>query len=291
MLKGVDIGGSFVKVLWEDGRREKHFIRDLKGNREGLLRRLREIILEGNPEGVGVAVAGFTSKEGKVYRSPNIPVLDGVDFRELLGDSGVRFVIGNDVSVGAYGEWFFDHRESEVLVLVAVGTGLGGGLVVEGRPFFGVCGSAMELGHHVVERNGSPCNCGRKGCWEAYCSSYGLERIYRRLGGRDMRDHEIIKRAKEGEGKALRAVEIFKEYLSLGLMNVVHIFDPDRIVLGGGVIEGMRDLLGDVQDRVRELSEDLPGSCVRVSLSRAGEFLVARGALAFIRASGTDIRG
>ena len=290
MLKGVDIGGSFVKVLWEDGRREKHPIRDLKGNREKLLRRIKEIILEGDPEGVGVAVAGFTSMEGKVYRSPNIPVLDGVDFRELLGDSGVRFVVGNDVSVGAYGEWFFDHKESKVLVLVAVGTGLGGGLVVDGRPFFGVCGSAMELGHHVVERNGSLCNCGRRGCWEAYCSSYGLERIYRRLGGKDIRDHEIIGRAKGGEEKALRAIEIFKEYLSLGLMNVVHLFDPDRIVLGGGVIEGMRELLGDIEERIRELSEDLPGSCVRVSFSKAGEFLGARGALAFIRASGADIR-
>jgi len=290
MLKGVDIGGSYVKVLWEDGRREKHYIKDIKKDKENFLRRIKEIILEGDPDGVGVAVAGFTSKGGKVYRSPNIPVLDGVDFGELLKGTGVRFVVGNDVSVGAYGEWFFDHRDSEVLVLVAVGTGLGGGLVIGGEPFFGVSGSAMELGHHIILKGGYLCNCGRKGCWEAYCSSYGLERMYCELGGDRVRDYEVIRRAKEGEEIAIRAVEAFKEYLSTGLMNVVHIFNPDRIVLGGGVIEGMRDLLADVQDRVKDISEDLPGTSVSIAFSNAGEFLVARGALALIQRHTSDIR-
>ncbi len=291
MLKGVDIGGSFVKVLWEDGRKEKYFIRDLKKDKSSFLKRIREIILEGSPTGVGIAVAGFTSKEGKVYRSPNIPVLDGVDFNELLRGSGVDFVIGNDVSVGAYGEWFFDHRDSKILVLVAVGTGLGGGLVVEGKPFFGVCGSAMEIGHHTILKGGRECHCGSKGCWEAYCSSYGLEKTYVELGGEGIRDFEIVKRAKEGEERARRAVETFKEHLYVGLMNMVHIFNPDTIVLGGGVIEGMRDLLEDAQDKVRELSENLPGSYVEIAFSTAGEFLGARGALAFIRGSRSDIRG
>ncbi len=289
MLKGVDIGGTFVKVLWEDGSKEKHLIRDVKRDRRSFLRRIREIVLNGNPSGVGIAVAGFTSTEGKVYKSPNIPVLDGVDFRELFREEKIPIAVGNDVSVAAFGEWYFDHRESKVLILVAVGTGLGGGLVLNGNPFFGVCGSAMEIGHHIIVKGGHLCNCGRRGCWEAYCSSYGLERIYRELGGEGLRDYEIVQRAKAGEKRALEAVEKFREFLSIGLMNMVHIFNPDRIILGGGLVEGTREFIKGVEEDVRGLSESLPASCVSVKFSTAGEFMGARGALAFIRERMSDI--
>ena len=287
MFKGVDIGGTFVKVFWEDGRKEKHYIRDIKGDREVLLKKIKEIALEGDPEGVGLAVAGFTSKEGVVFRSPNIPSIDGVDFKNLL--SGVKVAVGNDVTLGAYGEWFYDHRDSEALVLVAVGTGLGGGLVLKGKPYIGVSGSAMEIGHHIIERGGYPCSCGRRGCWEAYCSSYGLERIYKDLGGESITDREITERAKGGEETALRTVETFREYLLTGLLNLVHILNPDRIVLAGGVIEGLKDFLGDLERDLKERVEELPGRDLKVSFSGSGEFMGARGALAFILSQRTDI--
>jgi len=283
MLKGVDIGGTYVKVLWEDGRRQKYHIGDLKSDKDRFIERLGEIIAEGSPSGVGIAVAGFTSKDGTIYQSPNIPVLDGINIGEICSGKGIECVVGNDVTVGAFGEWFHDHRDSQVLLLVAIGTGLGGGLVIGGEPFEGVSGSAMEIGHHTIVVDGWDCNCGRKGCWEAYCSSYGLVRMYRSHGGDNLRDYEIIERAKGGEGTALRAVEEFRRYLAIGLMNLVHILNPDRVILGGGVVEGMREFLEDIGDRVRELSQDLPGRAVRVSFSKAGEFAGARGALALIK--------
>lgn len=282
MRKGVDVGGTFVKVLWEDGRKEKYFVGELRKDREGFLKRLREIVLEGRPTGVGLAVAGFTSREGKVYKSPNIPAINGVDLKGLFEGSGAEVFVGNDVSLGAYGEWFFDHRDSEVLLLVAVGTGLGGGLVVGGRPFFGACGSALEIGHHIIVKDGYRCSCGRRGCWEAYCSSYGLERMYRELGGGELRGFEVVERAKDGEERAIRAIERFKEYLYTGLLNMVHILNPDRVILAGGLVLGIKEFLGDADERVRELSEDLPASCLRITFSEAGEFFGARGALAFI---------
>ncbi len=287
MFKGVDVGGSYVKVVWEDGRREKHYIRDIKGDREKLLNRIREIVLEGNPQGVGLAVAGFISKEGVVFRSPNIPSINGVDFRSLFPD--INVAVGNDVTLGAFGEWFYDHRDSEVLLLVAVGTGLGGGLVIRGKPYLGVSGSAMEVGHHIVVRGGYPCSCGRKGCWEAYCSSYGLERIYRSMGGEALRDAEITKRAKEGDEKALEAVKAFREYLITGLVNLVHILNPDRLILAGGVIEGMKELLGDLEEELKNRAEGLPARNLRVLFSKTGEFMGARGALAFIQSQAADI--
>lgn len=278
MRKGVDIGGSFVKVYWEDGRREKHYIKDLSKDRELFLERIRNIVLEGNPSSVGVAVAGFASLEGTVHKSPNIPALDGVNLRGLLEGARVRIV--NDVSAGAFGEWFYDHRNSRVLLFVAIGTGLGGGLVVEGRPFLGACGSSLELGHHILVHGGQRCSCGRWGCWEAYCSSYGLERLYRQTSGSDLKDYQIIQKAREGERAALEAVASFRGFLLTGLMNAIHILNPDRVVLGGGLIDAMRDLLGDLEKDLKTLCEDLPARCFSLHFSPCAEYCMARGALA-----------
>jgi len=278
MRKGVDIGGSFIKVYWEDGRREKHYIRDISKDRELFLQRIREIVFEGYPSSVGVAVAGFTSLEGVVYKSPNIPALDGVNLKEVL--EGINVKVVNDVSAGAFGEWFYDHRESRVLLFVAVGTGLGAGLVVNGKPFLGACGSALELGHHTIIIGGERCSCGRLGCWEAYCSSYGLERIYKNLSGEDLKDYQIIQRAKEGESHALEAVTSFRRFLLVGLMNAVHILNPDRVVLGGGLIDAMKDLLGNLEADLKALCESLPAECFSLHFSSCAEYCMARGALA-----------
>ena len=283
MIKGVDVGGSFVKVLWEDGRKEKHYVKDIKHDKERFIKKLREIIFSGSPSKVGIAVAGFVSKEGKVYHSPNIKVLNGFDFKEAFSDAGVPFVVGNDVNLGAFGEWYYDHRDKEVLLLVAVGTGLGSGLVVKGELFTGACGSALELGHHTIEKDGELCSCGRRGCWEAYCSSYGIEREFKKLSGLELPDYQIAELAKKGDEKALRVVEKFKEYLSLGLMNALHIFNPDCVVLGGGVIKIFRQFLEDLPERVKSISEGLPASCVEITFSKADEFIGARGALAYAK--------
>ena len=281
MVKGIDIGGTFIKVLWEDGRKEKHYVKDLKKDKEKFLKKLKEIIVSGNPSAVGIAVAGFTSLEGKVYFSPNVRVLDGVDFKELLSDTNIPFVVGNDVSIGAFGEWYFDHKDSKVLLFIAIGTGLGAGLVVNGEIFFGVCGSALELGHHIIEKGGELCNCGRKGCWEAYCSSYAIEREYKKLTGKEVKDYEIPKLAKNGDVNAKKVIENFKDYLSTGLMNSIHVFNPDKVVLGGGVIKNLKEFLKDIDEKVKKISEHLPASCVDIAFSKADEFAGARGALAY----------
>ncbi|RMH80642.1 MAG: ROK family protein [Acidobacteria bacterium] len=280
MKKGVDIGGSFIKVYWEDGRTEKHYIRHIVEHKELFLNKVREIVLDGDPSQVGVAVAGFTSLDGVVYKSPNIRALDSVNLSELLTD--VRAKIVNDVSAGAYGEWFYSHRESRVLLFIAVGTGLGAGLVIGGKPFLGACGSSLEAGHHTIVKGGELCSCGRCGCWEAYCSSYGLERLYHRLSEQRLSDFEIVKRAYEGDGVALRSVEEFKSYLLLGLMNMVHLFNPDRVVLGGGLIDALKGMLGDIEARLKAVCEKLPAECLGVHLSDCAEYCMARGALAMV---------
>ncbi len=279
MRKGVDIGGSFIKVYWEDGRKEKHYIKDISKERGLFLKSIREIVFEGHPSSVGVAVAGFTSLNGVVYKSPNIPALDGVNLKDILKGINVRVI--NDVSAGAFGEWFYDHRESRALLFIAVGTGLGAGLVVNGKLFLGACGSGLELGHHTIILGGERCSCGRLGCWEAYCSSYGLERLYKSLSGSALKDYQIVQKAREGEIYALEAVASFKKFLLVGLMNAVHILNPDRVVLGGGLIDAMRDLFGDLEVDLKDLCESLPAECFSLHFSSCAEYCMARGALAF----------
>ncbi len=279
MRKGVDIGGSFIKVYWEDGRKEKHYIKDISKERGLFLKSIREIVFEGHPSSVGVAVAGFTSLNGVVYKSPNIPALDGVNLKDIL--KGINVKVINDVSAGAFGEWFYDHRESRALLFIAVGTGLGAGLVVNGKPFLGACGSGLELGHHTIILGGERCSCGRLGCWEAYCSSYGLERLYKNLSGSALKDYQIVQKAREGEIYALEAVASFKKFLLVGLMNAVHILNPDRVVLGGGLIDAMRDLFGDLEVDLKDLCESLPAECFSLHFSSCAEYCMARGALAF----------
>ncbi len=279
MRKGVDIGGSFIKVYWEDGRKEKHYIKDISKERGLFLKSIREIVFEGHPSSVGVAVAGFTSLNGVVYKSPNIPALDGVNLKDIL--KGINVKVINDVSAGAFGEWFYDHRESRALLFIAMGTGLGAGLVVNGKPFLGACGSGLELGHHTIILGGERCSCGRLGCWEAYCSSYGLERLYKSLSGSALKDYQIVQKAREGEIYALEAVASFKKFLLVGLMNAVHILNPDRVVLGGGLIDAMRDLFGDLEVDLKDLCESLPAECFSLHFSSCAEYCMARGALAF----------
>lgn len=280
MRKGVDIGGTFIKVLWEDGKRQKFYVKDISKDRDKFIKTIVGVVKEGEPEAVGIAVAGFTSLEGIVYKSPNIPALDGLNLKEIITSEGIKCVVGNDVSFGAFGEWYYDHRESKSLLFIAIGTGLGAGLVVNGEPYLGACGSSLELGHHIIKVGGELCSCGRLGCWEAYCSSYGFERIYRSISQENLRDYQVVEKAKQGDQTALSAVEVFKEYLIAGLVNAVHILNPDVLVLGGGLLDSMREFLGDLKEKLLASVEKLPASCLSVAFSSCEEFCMARGALA-----------
>ncbi|MEN3034572.1 MAG: ROK family protein [Aquificaceae bacterium] len=279
MIKGVDLGGSYIKVLYEDNTREIHRIREFKNDREKLLKILKEIVKDGQPEKVGLAVAGFVSPEGYLQKSPNLPALDGINLKRELGEN---VSVVNDVSAGAYGVWVNEASTSRSFVFIALGTGLGAGFVLDGKPYLGVSGSALEVGHHTIRAGGERCSCGRRGCWEAYCSSYALERDFKAISGKSLEVSQILKLAKAGHVDAIKAIKRFRKYLIIGLMNVVHIFNPDSIAIGGGLAKGLEKFL-DIEDEVRAKCEALPGSAFRLFLSGCGQFCMARGVLELVR--------
>ena len=288
---GIDIGGTFIKYAFEkSGEIEtgKVFIKDIvtQGNREELLKEIQKIVERYTPKALGIAVAGLIDKKtGIITASPNIKLLEDLNLKEKLEKVlNIPVYIENDATLAAYGEYLYGAgKESEILLCLTLGTGFGGGAVINENLLTGVSGSAMEVGHMTIDKNGWLCHCGRKGCLEAYVSSYGLERIYFFKTDKHIPSSEIILLANEGNEIAMESLEEFSRYLAYGLMNLVHLFNPDKILLSGGIPEHYPALVEMATADLKKLAFPLPFRDVNIELATLGEFSGAYGALGFAK--------
>ncbi len=291
---GLDIGGTFIKYAFEnsDGiETGKIFVKDIvsQGNREELLKEIKNIVEKHSPKALGVAVAGLIDKKtGRITASPNIKPIEDLNLKEELEKRlNVPVYVENDATLAAYGEYIYGAgKDAEILLCLTLGTGLGGGAVINGNLLTGVSGSAMEVGHMTIDKNGWLCHCGRKGCLEAYVSSYGLERIYFFKTDKHIPSSEIIILANEGNEIAMESLEEFSRYLAYGLMNLVHLFNPDKIILSGGIPEHYPALVEMATADLKKLAFPLPFRDVEIGLSKLGEFSGAYGALAYAKGGG-----
>ena len=203
--------------------------------------------------GIGVGLAGPVDHQtGKMYSPPNIPGLDGVSFKALWKDRvKCPILVGNDATLAALGEYRYGAGVgAHTLVYLTISTGIGGGIVIGGRPMTGANGMAGELGHMSVGRNGPQCKCGNVGCLEELASGTAIAQTARKLlsqnGGSIMMNlvsgnlglvssKTVFQAAAEGDQPAVDILEGVMEVLGAGLVNVLHIFNPDVIILGGGV--------------------------------------------------------
>lgn len=141
--------------------------------------------------------------------------------------------VDNDGNLAALGEWRFGAgRGARNMWMVTLGTGIGGGHVLDGRVQRGVNGFAGEIGHMVVNPDGPRCTCGRKGCWEVYASGRGLGMLASGEPG-----ESVIQRARNGDADAVTVLEAWARWVAVGLSNLTNVSDPDVIVIGGGVSE------------------------------------------------------
>ena len=226
--------------------------------------------------GIGVAVAGPVDAEtGTLYDPPNLPTLNGVSLKALWEpELGYPVHIGNDATLAALGEFHFgagkqarDLGDSPAtLVYVTVSTGIGGGVVYRGKPFLGAHGLAGEVGHQVIDTGpqAPACQCGGSGCLEALASGTAIARIARdRLleEGRDgflvessdpasLTSETVFQAAAQGDDLAISILDGAVSALAVGLVNMLHLYNPDLIVLGGGVTNGLVEL--DLVDQVRD---------------------------------------
>ena len=211
---------------------------------------------------VGVGAPGMVDRHGRLSFAPNLPQAHGVDWTALIGDRlvGRTILIENDANFAALAEHRLGAaRGYDHVVMVTLGTGIGGGLVLDGRVQVGSAGFAGEIGHMVVDPDGPPCPCGRRGCWERYASGAGLgllareaalagrlDEVVRRAGGdpESVRGEDVSAAAAAGDPAAREVIEAVGSWIGFGLANLTAVVDPQCFVLGGGVVE-VGDLLLD----------------------------------------------
>lgn len=205
--------------------------------------------------GVGVGVPGLVTRDGVLRAAPNLDGVAEFDVAGQLGERlGRRVLVDNDATCATVAEWQLGAgRGADSLLLVTLGTGIGGGMVANGTVQRGANGFAGEFGHMVVDPNGPRCPCGRRGCWERYASGSGLAmlareaatgrrlaNVVRHAGGdaQAVRGEHVQAAAREGDPEALAVIDDFARWVALGLANLTNAFDPEMFVLGGGLAAG-----------------------------------------------------
>jgi glucokinase len=257
LVLGVDVGGTKVAVAAMRGvevvaRAERPTVlTSSSALLDGLEHTAREVIAQsGAPLAVGVGVPSqIDYGTGTVETSVNIP-LTGVALREELGRRfGMPVFVDNDANVAAFAEARL--LECDELLMLTLGTGVGGGVVTGGRIFRGAHGLGAELGHFTLMPDGPPCpgNCPNSGCVEAYCSGQALERDATELArdkpgsrlaealdtdGR-VSGRELVKAAEEGDSDAVLVLGRFARMLGVAIAGYVNVFEPERVVIGGGL--------------------------------------------------------
>lgn len=258
---GIDVGGTkcLGVALDQDGNIVAEDRRPTPRG-PGSLPQLIETIAElvgvlGPYDELGVGVPGLVTRQGVLRSAPNLDGVAEFDVAGLLGERlGHRVHVDSDGTCAAVAEWLLGTGVgSNDMVLVALGTGIGGGLVSGGQLQRGSNGFAGEFGHMVVDPAGPPCPCGRRGCWERYASGSGLARLAREaatalradrvleLAGGDpeaVRGEMVQHAAREGDAEALAVIDEFGRWVALGLVNLANVLDPERFVLGGGLAAG-----------------------------------------------------
>ena len=262
--------------------------------------------------GIGIAAAGIIdSKKGKVIFSPNLPGWHEVPLGDAVHQRfNVSTYLGNDASLAALGEWCFGVKKQVAnLIYVTVSTGIGGGIICNGKPYTGVLGAAGEIGHMTIDVNGPRCNCGNVGCWETLASGTALAReavkhikegastsiVEFADGDLTKVDAKVVfEAAKQGDKLANQLIARLGYYLGVGLANLVNIFNPELILIGGGVAKMGNLLLAPAIKVVEERAFTTSATSVQIRPALLGDDSSILGAVAFVLdnlAEGSTIHG
>jgi glucokinase len=266
---GIDIGGTNIKAgLVRKGKIIKHTrVRtDAQAGVDRALDQIKSVIEQFIDEahGVGIGIAGLIdSRRGVVRFSPNLPHWRNMQLVSRLKDEFKKPIrILNDVNAFCLGEWQYGAGKGyDNVFLFTLGTGVGGAAVCEGVPVFGANGFAGELGHSVINFNGPQCACGNKGCLERYVGA----RYIVALAEKKMKKHaSSLKKHKELTPRVIAdqarrgdtvSCEVFEEvgyYIGVGVTNIIALFDPDVIIISGGVSRAGKILFDPIRKVVKE---------------------------------------
>ncbi len=242
---GIDIGGTNIEIaiVSQDGQILKSFhystnefptAQDFAQTLNELLKQIKDYQIAGI--GIGAPTANFFT--GQIEYAPNLQWKGIVPLEKIVSQAtNLPVKITNDANAVAHAELRFGSGQNlDNFAVLTLGTGLGSGIVVNGKVLYGAHGLAGEFGHTQVDPNGRLCNCGRKGCLETYVSIRGITLTYKELGGTgDLTPKQIYQLAKNNDPIALETYKKTAQILGMQLTDLVHLFDPQAIFLYGGI--------------------------------------------------------
>ena len=312
LVLGIDIGGTKILTAVVNSQGEV-LSRDyrLTPARKGVKAVVRAIVDSANRaltqanmtaaelSAIGIGAPGLSDPEaGILYTSPHLPGWQDVPLRDIVGkELGRKAFMANDANAAALGEFYFGAgRGARNLIYITISTGIGGGVIINGELYTGASGVAGEPGHMTIDDKGPLCRCGNTGCWEMLASGTALAREAKQriregaetsilnYAGDDVEKvtGEVIhSAAKEGDSLAKELIAQVSYYLGVGLANLVNIFNPELIIIGGG-LSRMGDMLLEPAYKVaEERAFEQAYRAVRFSLPELGDDVGVLGAAVF----------
>jgi glucokinase len=311
LVIAVDLGGTRIRAALSN--LEGHFLRRLEWSTEAergrdaalerivaLIQEVRGDVPHGELLGVGVGTPGpLDPRAGLVLSAPNMPGWNDLPLRTILEQQiGLPVRLVNDANGAVLGEWLFGAgRGRQNLIYVTISTGIGGGVITDGHLLLGHCGLAGEVGHMTLQADGPRCNCGNYGCWEALASGTAIARegaaaardgrspLLAELcqGQPEQVDARMVgQAARQGDPVAGQIVKQAARYCGVGLVNLLHLYSPEIILVGGGVSK-MGDLLFQPMCRIARKQAMPAYRGVPIEPASLGEDMGLLGAVALFR--------
>ncbi|SHI80998.1 ROK family protein (putative glucokinase) [Dethiosulfatibacter aminovorans DSM 17477] len=294
----IDIGGTNIKYALSD--EEGTFILQGKQPTEafkgadavyvnvcGIIDSMSE---KAHISGIAISTAGQVDvKTGNiVYATDGIPGYTGFALKDRLkGRFKCPVSVENDVNCSALGNLWKGNMDEDTFIALTIGTGIGGAIVLDGRIFHGASGSAGEIGHMTLIKDGLPCNCGDSGCYERYASAQALEKqIIAALG--DMSTKQFFNKVRSGDTKALAVFSQWIDFLTEGLKSLVHILNPPLVMIGGGITAQGALLEDAINDSLRKKIMKSFSKPLKVKLMTMGNDANLYGALYWFLKSECD---
>ena len=305
---GVDLGGTTVKIAaftqegkllckWEiptvTAGNGKQILPDIAAAVLGYCR--EQNIAKSHVMGLGIGVPGPVDGNGIVAACENLG-WGRVDVCSVLGAlTGFSVKAGNDATVAAVGEcWKGGGQGCQNMIMVTLGTGVGGGIVLDGKPLHGVRGAAGEIGHMVLNRNETrACACGKKGCVEQYCSATGIARMASDYLAESQEDSglrklekitakDVFEAAKAGDEIAQKVLEQVYAYMGEFIANICMVLNPEQVVIGGGVSKAGDVLIDGIKRHFNRYVYHVSGEDVEFKLAKLGNDAGVYGAFKLI---------
>ena len=298
LIFAADLGGTHLRAATVDQQGKIHF-RSKQNTPQGtdpneivaaVVNAVREYRKEIGAEpdrlqAVSLVVPGTVNvAEGIVVKAPNLPCLDGFPLTTALTkELGLPAILENDANAAAVGEmWQGAARGCRTIICVTLGTGVGGGIILDGELWRGVDGAAAEIGHMCVDPfGGVACTCGSRGCLEVFASATAIVRMTREASPRypdsvlhasnNLTAESIFAAGLEGDDLALEIFRRMGVYLGIGLANLINILNPEMIVIGGGVVNGWDLFEKHMMQQVEERAFPLLAARVKIERAKCGD--------------------